>query len=84
MKERKKNAKKNEPSLASMHQMVLEISHPKVRNLSKMDVAILFSASFYVNMTSQTQSGKTMKKMKVQYLRSLLFNLFQILQAARP
>ena len=38
MKEREK---KNEPSLASMHQMVLEISHFKSRNLSKMDVAIL-------------------------------------------
>ena len=33
--------KKNEPSLTSMRQMGLEISHFKVRNLSKMDVAIL-------------------------------------------
>ena len=33
--------KKKEPSLTSMRQMVLEISHPKVRNLSKVDVAIL-------------------------------------------
>ena len=32
---------KNEPSLTYMRQIVLEISHPKVRNLSKMDVAIL-------------------------------------------
>ena len=32
---------KNEPSLTSMRQMVLEISHSKVRNLSKMEVAIL-------------------------------------------
>ena len=31
----------NEPSLTSMRQMALEISHFKVRNLSKMDVAIL-------------------------------------------
>ena len=31
----------NEPSLTSMHQMVLEISHFNVWNLSKMDVAIL-------------------------------------------
>ena len=40
MREREK-LKKNEPSLTSVRQMVLEISHPKVRNLSKMDVAIL-------------------------------------------
>ena len=31
----------NEPSLTSMRQMVLEIFHFKVRNLSNMDVAIL-------------------------------------------
>ena len=37
---RVKNAK-NEPSLTSIHQIVLEISHPKVRNLSKMEVIIL-------------------------------------------
>ena len=41
-----KNAK-NEPSLTSVCQMVLEISHFKVRNLSKMDVTICkISASF--------------------------------------
>ena len=31
---------KNEPSLTSMRQIVLEISHPKVSNLGKTDVAI--------------------------------------------
>ena len=41
MKEREK-CKKNESSLTSMRQMVLEISHFKVRNLSNMDVAILW------------------------------------------
>ena len=40
MKEREK-CKKNEPSPTSMRQMVLEIFHFKVRNLSNMDVAIL-------------------------------------------
>ena len=40
MQEREK-CKKNEPSLTSMRQMVLKISHFKVRNLSKMDVASL-------------------------------------------
>ena len=36
-----KNEKKNEPSLTSMRQMDLEIFHFEVKNLSKMDVAIL-------------------------------------------
>ena len=40
MKEREK-CKKKEPSLTLMCQMVLEISHFKVRNLSKIDVDIL-------------------------------------------
>ena len=40
MKEHEK-CKKIEPSLTLMCQMVLEISHFKVRTLSKMDVAIL-------------------------------------------
>ena len=40
MKEREK-CKKNEPSPTSMHQMVLELFHFKVRNLGKMDIAIL-------------------------------------------
>ena len=40
MKELEK-CQKNEPSLTSMRHMVLEISHFKFRNLSKMDVAIL-------------------------------------------
>ena len=36
---------------------------------------------FHVNMTSQTQCCKTMKEMKVRYLSSLLFVLFETLQA---
>ena len=42
-----------------------------------------FQPQFYLNMTSQTQYFKTMKKMKVEYLRSLLFDLFETLQAVR-
>ena len=42
-----------------------------------------FQLHFHLNMTSQTQSCKTLKKMKVQYLMSLLFDLFEILQAVR-
>ena len=40
MKEREK-CKTNEPSPTSMRQMVLEIFQFKVRNLDKMDIAIL-------------------------------------------
>ena len=39
-----------------------------------------FRPHFQANMTSQMQSGKT-TEMKVQYIRSLLFDLFAILQA---
>ena len=42
-----------------------------------------FSASFSLNMTSQTQYFKTIEKMKVEYLRSLLLDLFEPLQAVR-
>ena len=42
-----------------------------------------FQPHFQLNITSQTQYCQTMKKMKVQYLRSLLFDLFEILQAVR-
>ena len=37
----RENEKKSETSPTSMRQMVLEIFHFKVRNLSKMDIAIL-------------------------------------------
>ena len=40
IKEREK-CKRNEPSPTSMRQMVLEIFHFKVRNLGKVDIAIL-------------------------------------------
>ena len=40
-----------------------------------------FQPHFHLNMTSQTQNFKKMKKMKVEYLRSLLFDLFETLQA---
>ena len=39
--ERARKMQENEPSLTSMRQMVLEISHFKVGNLRKMEVAIL-------------------------------------------
>ena len=42
-----------------------------------------FQPHFHLNMTSQTQYFKKMKKMKVEYLRSLLFDLFETLQAVR-
>ena len=42
-----------------------------------------FQSYFGLDMMSQTQSCKTMKKMKVQYLSSLLFDLLETLQAVR-
>ena len=42
-----------------------------------------FQPHFHINMTSQTQSCKTKKKLKVRYLRSLLFDVFEILQTVR-
>ena len=41
-----------------------------------------FQPHFNFNMVSQAQCYKTLK-MKVQYLRSLSFDLFEILQAVR-
>ena len=83
MKEREK-CKKNEPSTTSMHQMVLEIFHFKVRNLGKMDIAICrFSASFSLKYDVTDAILQDNEKMKVEYLRSLLFDLFKTLQAVR-
>ena len=70
---------KNEPSLNSMYQMVLEISHSKVRNLSKMDIPIflvLASSSHKYDVTVAILQNN--EKMRLQYLRSLLFDLFAI------
>ena len=73
---------KNEPSLTSMRQMVLEISQPKVRNLRKMEVAILkVSASFSHKYDVIDAILQENEKIKVQYLRILLFNLFEIFWA---
>ena len=75
---------KNEPSLTSMRQMVLEISHFKVRNLSKMDVSILLVlASFSLKYDVKDTILQDSEKMKVKYLKSLLFYLFETLQAIR-
>ena len=72
----------NEPSLTSMRQMVLEISHFKVWNLSKMGVAILY---FLFSLENDVTDAilQNNEKMKVQYLRSLLIDLLEILQAFR-
>ena len=62
--------------------MVVEISHFKVRNLNKMDVAILL-ASFSLKYDVTDPILQDIEKIKVQYLMSLLFDLFEILQAVR-
>ena len=75
---------KHEPSPTSMRQMVLKIFHFKVRNLGKMNIAILWvSASFLIKYDVTDAILQDNEKMKVQYLRSLLFDLFETLQAVR-
>ena len=66
-----------------MRQMVLEIFHFKVRNLGKMDIAIQLSASFSLKYVVTDSILQNNEKMKVEYLRSLLFDLFETLQAVR-
>ena len=73
--------KNNELSLTSMRQIVLEIFHFKVRNLSKKDVAIFASFSLKYDITDAILQDS--EKIKVNYLRSLLFHLFETLQAIR-
>ena len=75
---------KDEPSPTSMRPMVLEIFHFKVRNLSNMDVDFSrFLASFSLKYDVTDAMLQDIGKMKVQYLMSLLFDLFEILQAVR-
>ena len=70
---------KNEPSLTSMCQMVLEILHSKVRNLSKMDMPFRrFLASFSLKYDVTDAILQDIKKMRVQYLRSFLLNSSEI------
>ena len=75
---------KNKPSPTSIHQMVLETSHFKVRNLGKMDIVIFsLSASFSLKYDVTDAMLQDNEKIKVQYLRNLLFDLFETLQAIR-
>ena len=85
MKEREKCKKKqNEPSSTSMRQMVLEIIHFEVRNLGKMDIVILwFSASLSLKYDVIDAMLQDNEKMKAQYLRRLLSDLLETLQAVR-
>ena len=74
----------NEPSPTSMRQVVLEIFHFKVRNLSNMDVTIFrFLASIPLKYDVTDAMLQDIEKMKAQYLMNLLFDLFEILQAVR-
>ena len=81
MKEREK-CKKNESSLTSMRQMVLEIFHFKVTNLSNMASPFCrFLALIPLKYDVTDAMLQDIAKIKVQYLMSLLFDLFEILQA---
>ena len=75
---------KNEPSPTSMRQMVLEIFNFKVRNLGKWTAPFCrFLASFSLKYDVTDAILQDNEKMKVGYLRSLLFDLFETLQAVR-
>ena len=74
----------NEPSPTLMRQMVLEIFHFKVRNLSNMTSPFCrFLASFSLKYDVTEAMLQDLEKMKLQYLMSHLFDLFEILQAVR-
>ena len=71
----------NEPSPISMRQMVLEIFHFKVRNLSNMASPFCrFSVSIPLKYHVTDAMLQNIEKIKVQYLMNLLFDLFEILQ----
>ena len=75
---------KDEPLPTSMRQMVLEIFHFKVRNLARWISPFLrFSASFSIKYDVTDTILQDNEKMKVQYLRSLVFDLYETLQAVR-
>ena len=73
---------KNEPSLIGMRQIVLEISQSQEFEQNGRRHFVGFQPHFHVNMTSHAIRQDN-AKMKVQYLSSLLFDLFQILQVVR-
>ena len=75
---------KNEPSPTSMRQMVLEIFHFKGGIWAKWTSPFCrFSASFSLKYDVTDAILQDNEKMKVEYLRSLLFDLFETLQAVR-
>ena len=74
----------NEPSLTSMRQMVLEIFHFKSGIWARWTSPFCrFSASFSLKYDVTDAMLQDNEKIKVQYLSSLLFDLFETLQAIR-
>ena len=75
---------KNEPSPTSMRQLALEIFHFKARIWARWtSLFCRFSASFSLKYDVTYAIPQDNEKMKVEYLRSLLFDLFETLQAVR-
>ena len=77
----------NELLLTSMCHMVLEISSSKVSNLTNLSNLTspfyTFLVSFSIKYDVTDAIPQDIEKMKVQYFRSVLFDLFEILQAVR-
>ena len=71
---------KNEPSLTSMRQMVLEISQSQELEENGCHHLVGFSASFPPKYDVTHAIWQDNAKMRVQYLSSLLLDLFQIFQ----
>ena len=83
MKERKK-MQQNEPLPTSMRQVVLEYFISKSGIWARwISPFCRFSASFSIKYDVTDAILQDNEKMKVQYLRSLLFDLFETLQAVR-
>ena len=76
---------KNEPSPTSMRQMVLEIFQFKVTGIWARWTSPFcgFSAPFSLKYDVTDAMLQDNEKMKVQYLSSILSDLFEILQAIR-
>ena len=77
------NDVKNEGSLTSIYTMVLEISHSKVRNTSKLDVAILWVFSLFLTQNDvlpQSYKMATFILLKFQTLEWIILRTLRCIE----